>query len=183
MERQPIWKSKEREVSVAVELTPCDVSTQGYLNIREWDEKVVLRFLPHECFRGKLIAVEWNIQDNVKHRLTPEDEDFHLFEQVGERPEIRCPMSFFRDLKLPQTVLLRIKFEFDTFRAEPNWFGFLYFKNTYGDMEADSDAAYKIPRPKSGGCCPCDCDCCPEESDCEDYCEECPCADCAGKQH
>lgn len=170
MERKPIWKSKDNEVMAVVELTPCDVSTEGYLNIREWDEDITFRFLPHESFRGRLKAVEWNTQDNVKHRTTIDDEDFP-FEQVGERPEIRCPSSYFKALKLPQTVILRIKFEFETFRAEPNWYAFLYFKNTYGDMQADSDAAYKIPSKKHG--CDCDCDCdCDCKKDCFIPCDE-----------
>ena len=149
----------ENERSVIVNLTPQETTTQGFLRVKEWSEPVTFRFLPNPDFRGKLYSVEWNLQDNVKHTITAEAEDFSLFEQVGERPEIRIPSSFFDKLKLPPTALLRIRFQFDTFRAESVWYGFLYLKKTYGDMETGTDAAYKIPKPKtdSQGCC---CSCC-----------------------
>lgn len=151
----------QNEKTTIVELTPHDVSTDGYLKLQSNDQPVILRFLPDNDFRGTLIAVEWNLQDNVKHRITVEDEDFP-FVQVGERSEIRCPLSYFLSQDLPTTALLRIKFEFATFRAEPNWYGYLYLRKPYGDMEADSDAAYKIPRPVSSV-----------------HHEDCPCTDCA----
>lgn len=153
-------KTIENERTVIVNLTPQETTTQGFLRIKEWNEPVVFRFLPNPDFRGKLYSVEWNLQDNVKHTITAEDEEFSLFQQVGERPEIRIPSSFFDNLELPSTALLRIRFQFDTFRAESVWYGFLYLKRTYGDMEEDTDAAYKIPKLKTAkddncSCCSC----------------------------
>lgn len=157
---------KQYEKTAIVNLTTSSVSTDGYLNVREWGQPMLLRFLPHPDFRGKLISVEWNTQDNVKHRITEEDEEFALFTQIGERPEINCPSSFFDDKGLPSTALVRIRFEFNTFRAERVWYGYLYLRKTYGDMQADTDAAYKIPRPKVASNYDCLCKTCACVTDC-----------------
>lgn len=131
------------ERSTVVNLIPYPTTTQGFMIVHEYKQPVIFRFLPNPNFRGKLVSVEWNIQDNVKHTITSDDEVFSLFEQVGERPEIRVSSSFFDTLDLPATANLRIKFHFDTFRAESSWYGFLYIKRTYGDMEEESKVPYK----------------------------------------
>lgn len=154
-----------------VNMIPEETTTSGFLKIKEWDQPIMFRFLPREDFRGKLKSIEWNCQDNVKHRITAEDEEFKLFRQIGERPEVKVPSSFFESLDLPETAFIRIRMEFDTFRMEPVWYAYLVLKNAYGDRQKDSDAAYKIPRKGSGlGCEDC-CDC--EEGCCEDcsYCD------------
>lgn len=173
-------QTKQNENTVIVNLTPHSITTDGYLYIREEEQPAILRFLPNPRFRGRLKSVEWNVQDNVKHTITEEDEDFKWFSQVGSRPEIQCSTEFFDNLDIPNGTTLRIRFEFETFRAEPVWYGFLYIVKAYGDMQADTDAAYKIPRPQSSttsssscenSSCNCDCHTSCDECDEKDHCE------------
>jgi hypothetical protein len=120
--------------------TTAEGSSGGLLQIKEWGQSIDFSFTQEKDFRGTLIAVEWNGPDNVKHRLTAEDEAFALFSQVGERPEIRVPSSWFASLGLSGTFVMRLKFEFQTFRQEPSWYAHLYFKDAYGDQ----NAPYKV---------------------------------------
>lgn len=125
-----------------IKAVPTEESPQGYMKIKEYGQNINMHFMMADDFRGKLSAVTWNLPDNVKHKITAEHEDWKLFKQVGERPEIVVPSSWFDNMKLPKTARLRIKFEFDTFRYNPVWYAFLYLKQAYGDQ----NPPYKIPR-------------------------------------
>lgn len=132
-----------------VHMTPYEITTSGYLKVTEWGENIIFKFQPDPDFRGKLSAIEWNVNDNVKHRISSEDDEFSLFRQVGERPEIEIDSSWLKTLDIPISVssVLRIKMEFETFRHEPHWYAFLNLVVAQGDMVHDSKAAYKIPKP------------------------------------
>lgn len=130
--------------TATVLMTPKETTTTGYLKIKEWEQPMVFKFLPDADFRGSLKSVEWNVEDNVKHIIKSGDKEFDFFKQVGERPEIEVSSDWIDSLGLAGTKLLRIRFEFDTFRMEPVWYAFLYLKRAYGDIQKDSDAAYKV---------------------------------------
>lgn len=132
------------ERTTIVEMTPCESTTNGFLKIKEWGQPMLLKFQPDTDFRGTLKSVEWNVQDNVKHTISEDDPDFKFFNQVGERPEITVSSDWIESLGLEDTVLLRLRFEFETFRMEPVWYAYLYLKKAYGDIQADSDPAYKV---------------------------------------
>lgn len=154
-----------------VKMTPQETTTEGYLKIKEWGQPMLFKFQQDPDFRGKLSSVEWNTDNGEKHRLTAEDEDFALFSQVGERPEVEVPSSWFEGLGLGEAVLLRLRFEFETFRMEPVWYGYLYLKTQYGDMDLNSKAAYKLGVGASGVSKP---DCCYKDTDkCCGCCDEC----------
>lgn len=136
--------------TVMVPMTPKEITTDGYLKIKEWDQPVIFRFCPDTDFRGTLKSVEWNVEDNVKHRIRNGDKEFDYFSQVGERPEIEVSSDWIDSLGLEGTTLLRIRFEFDTFRMEPVWYAFLYIKRAYGDIQSDSTAAYKVTDNQDG---------------------------------
>lgn len=126
-----------------IKAVPTEESPQGYMKIKEYGQNINMHFMMADDFRGTLKAVTWNLPDNVQHRITVEDEDWQLFKQVGERPEIVVPSTWFESMKLPKTAQLRIKFEFDTFRYNPVWYAYLYMKQAYGDQ----DPPYKAPKP------------------------------------
>lgn len=131
-----------------VNMTPKEVATDGFLKVKEWDQPVTFRFLPDPDFRGKLKSVTWNTQNGIEHLLTEEDEAFALFQQVGERPEITVSSDWIESLGLKDTVLLRIRFEFETFRMEPVWYAYLFLKQPYGDSQENAEVAYKISSTK-----------------------------------
>ena len=91
-----------------VQMTPTEQTSDGLLKIKEWKQPMIFRFLPHKDFRGTLKSVEWNLKDNVKHCLTDKDEDFELFEQVGERPEINVSSSWLEGLGLEALRFLEL---------------------------------------------------------------------------
>lgn len=125
--------------------TPDEMTTNGFMKIKEWGQEINLRFLMDPEFRGKLTAVVWNTPDNKKKRITADDEEWSYFSQVGERPEIDVPSTWLDTLGLSGTVQLRIKFEFDTFRHDPSWYAYLYIKEPYGDL----NPPYKAPKPQT----------------------------------
>lgn len=125
-----------------IKAVPTEESPQGYMKIKEYGQNINMHFMMADDFRGTLKAVTWNLPDNVQHKITVEDEDWQLFKQVGERPEIIVDSSWFDTMKLPKTAQLRIKFEFDTFRFNPVWYAYLYMKQAYGDQ----DPPYKAPK-------------------------------------
>ena len=127
-----------------IKAVPTEESTQGYMKVKEYGQNINMHFMMAEDFRGKLKAVTWNLPNNVKHRISAEDdpEQWKLFRQVGERPEIVVDSSWFDTMKLPKTAQLRIRFDFDTFRYNSSWYAFLYLKQAYGDQKPP----YKIPK-------------------------------------
>lgn len=145
---------------------PNEFTTCGFMRIKEWGHDINLRFLMPEDFRGKLIKVTWNVEDNVKHEVTAEDEAWSLFQQVGERPEVIIPSTWLDSLGLEGTVRLRVMLSFDTFRQNPDWYAYLYLKTPYGDSNAAYLAGSTVKPGGSpsggGGCCP---DCCCDETD------------------
>lgn len=126
-----------------IKAVPTEESTQGYMKIKEWGQNINLHFMMADDFRGKLTAVTWNLPNNVKHTITADMEEWAQFKQVGERPEIVVPSTWFNSMKLPKTAQLRIKFEFETFRYNTVWYAYLYIKQAYGDQEPP----YKVPKP------------------------------------
>lgn len=136
-----------------VKMTPNEITTEGYLKLKEEGQPMELRFLADPDFRGRLTSVTWNLPDNVKHELTAaETENFtELFKQVGERPEIDVSTDWIDSLELPNSALLQLRFEFETFRMEPVWYAYLYIKTPFGDAQTDSDVPYKVPKPTSSG--------------------------------
>lgn len=127
-----------------VPMTPNETSTDGFLRLRETGQPAVLKFQPDPDFRGTLISVEWNLPDGVIHRIEPIDDEFAQFNQVGQRPEIEVSTEWIESLGLPVNAFIRIRFEFHTFRREPVWYAYLYFRSAYGDEAKDSDAPYLI---------------------------------------
>lgn len=125
-----------------IKAVPTEESTQGYMKIKEWGQNINLHFMMADDFRGRLSAVTWNLPNNVKHKITADMEEWRLFTQVGERPEIVVPSTWFDSMKLPKTAQLRIKFEFETFRYNPVWYAYLYIKQAYGDQ----NPPYKVPK-------------------------------------
>lgn len=114
-------------------------------------------------FRGRLKKITWNVEDNVKHEITEENEEWLLFSQVGERPEIVVNSTWLDTLELSGTVRLRVMFSFDTFRQNPDWYAYLYLKTINGD----NNAAYLSGSTanKSGKC---EDDCCCTKVDIDD---------------
>lgn len=154
---------------------PNEFTTMGFMKIKEWGHDIDLRFLMPSDFRGKLSKITWNKEDNDKHIITPEDESWSLFQQVGERPEIIVPSTWLDSLELSGTVRLRIMFSFDTFRQNPDWYAYIYLKTINGDPNAAYLMGSTVNPGGSGdggkGHRPCPCD----------YCEcLCPCSDCDG---
>lgn len=153
---------------IDIKTNPNEFTTLGFMKIKEWGHDIDLRFLMPKDFRGKLVKITWNVEDNDKHIITSEDEDWTLFQQVGERPEIVVPSTWLDSLELEGTVRLRIMFSFDTFRQNPDWYAYLYLKTVNGDL----DAPYLAGSTKKGGgcgkkkCCNCQCDTC-------DCCDDC----------
>lgn len=148
---------------------PNEFTTDGYMRIKEWGHDIDLRFLMPKDFRGRLVKVTWNIEDNEKYVITSEDETWSSFEQVGERPEVIVHSSWLDSLGLSGTVRMRIMFSFDTFRQNPDWYAYLYLKTINGD----SNAPYLLnstakPGGKSCDCGDCCCDCCEHKNTDED---------------
>ena len=75
-----------------IRTTPNELTTEGYMKVKEYDEPMTFRFVMDKDFRGKLKSVTWNISDNVDHVITPESAEFERFRQVGERPEIEVEL-------------------------------------------------------------------------------------------
>lgn len=119
---------------IDIQTVPDELTTNGFMKIKEWGQNIILRFLMEPDFRGKLTAVVWNTPNNVKTRIVPGDSSWVYFKQIGERPEIEVPSEWLQTLELSGTVQLRIKFEFDTFRQNPSWYAYLYLKEPYGDL-------------------------------------------------
>lgn len=120
---------------------PDELTTNGFMKIKEWNQDITLRFLMDPDFRGKLVSVTWNTPNNEETVITSQDESWSYFQQVGERPEIDVLSSWLDTLGLKGTVQLRVKFEFDTFRQNPSWYAYLYIKEPYGDL----NPPYKVP--------------------------------------
>lgn len=133
-----------------VNMTSQEITTEGYLKLKEQGEPMLLRFLPDPNFRGKLLSVTWTLPDNVQTTLTRENTaNFdELFTQVGERPEIVVSTDWIDSLQLAYPALFSLKFEFETFRLEPVWYAYLYIKSPYGDAQADAKAAYLVDDTK-----------------------------------
>lgn len=148
---------------VDIRTNPNEFTTCGFMKIKEWGHDIDLRFLMPKDFRGKLIKVTWNIEDNEKHVITEEDESWELFQQVGERPEVVVPSTWLDSLGLSGTVRLRVMFTFDTFRQNPDWYAYLYLKTVNGDPDAAYLAGSSVST--SGGCSG-NCDCCDSECCC-----------------
>lgn len=146
---------------IIVRTDPNEFTTNGYLKVKEWGHDIKLRFLMAEDFRGKLVSVQWNVEDGEKHVVTADDEAWSQFEQVGERPEVIVPFSWIESLGLEGTVRLRIMFRFETFRQNPDWFAFMYLMN----MEGDKNAPYYLTSDKKPGS---DTDCCCNDDEEED---------------
>lgn len=135
-----MYECEQNERTAMVPMSPYPESTRGHAVIKERQAGTVLRFLPRYNFRGKLKEVILNEGKTVLAHITAEDEEFALFEQVGERPEIRVPANWFDDKITEPSGMLRVTMKFDTFRQEDTWYGFLYIK-----LPADDpDAAYII---------------------------------------
>ena len=128
--------TEQYERTAIVPMSPVAESTRGRALIKERQAGTVLRFMPRYNFRGKLKEVTLNEGDKILCHLTAEDEEFALFEQVGERPEIRVPASWFDDKITEPSGMLRVKMVFDTFRQEDTWYGFLYIKLPADDPDA-----------------------------------------------
>lgn len=127
-----------------VKMTPLETTTEGYMKIKEHGQDMTLLFQARDDFRGKLSTITWSLPDGVEHTITPEDDDFAFFGQVGERPEIAVSNAWLTGLELPAIAQVRIKFTFDTFRMEPVWYAYLYIMTTYGDSDVDAKTPYKI---------------------------------------
>lgn len=141
---------------------PNEFTTCGFMKIKEWGHDIDLRFLMPHDFRGKLEKITWNVEDNEQHVITPDDEDWVLFQQVGERPEIVVPSTWLDTLDLSGTVRFRIMFSFDTFRQNPDWYAYIYLKTINGD----TNAPYLAGSTASKG--DCDSGCCCEPTDIDD---------------
>ena len=147
-----------------------EFESRGYMRIKEWGHDTILRFLMPEDFRGKLTKVTWQIDNGDKHVINAGCEEWGLFSQTGERPEITVPSTWLNTLGESGTTKLRIMFSFSTFRQNPDWFAYLYVKTANGDP----DAPYVIGSNKGGsgsgtgkGCENCTCE----------SCEGCSCCD------
>ena len=125
-------------------MTPNEITTDGYLKLKEAGQTSTLRFQASPDFRGMLKSVSWNLPDDVVHTITTDDEEFQNFKQVGERPEIEVSTDWLSSLELKYPATLRIKFEFTTFRMEPTWYAHLYIMTGYSDQAADADSAYLV---------------------------------------
>lgn len=132
--------------STIIPMTPNEITTDGFLRIREAGQPMTLKFQPAPDFRGKLIQVEWNLPDDVVHVINANDEAFKLFQQVGERPEIEVSANWLESLEIPKNALIRIKFRFETFRREPVWYAHLCIQSIYGDMAEDADSPYLVKK-------------------------------------
>ena len=148
---------------IDIRTNPNEFTTLGFMKIKEWGHDIDLRFLMPQDFRGRLKKITWNVEDNVKHEITEENEEWSLFSQVGERPEIVVNSTWLDTLELSGTVRLRVMFSFDTFRQNPDWYSYLYLKTINGD----NNAAYLSGSTanKSGKC---EDDCCCTKVDIDD---------------
>lgn len=148
---------------IDIRTNPNEFTTCGFMKIKEWGHDIDLRFLMPQDFRGRLKKITWNVEDNVKHEITEENEEWSLFSQVGERPEIVVNSTWLDTLELSGTVRLRVMFSFDTFRQNPDWYAYLYLKTINGD----TNAAYLSGSTanKSGKC---EDDCCCTKVDIDD---------------
>ena len=142
---------------IDIRTNPNEFTTCGFMKIKEWGHDIDLRFLMPQDFRGRLKKITWNVEDNVKHEITEESEEWSLFSQVGERPEIVVNSTWL------DTLRLRVMFSFDTFRQNPDWYAYLYLKTINGD----NNAAYLSGSTanKSGKC---EDDCCCTKVDIDD---------------
>lgn len=130
---------------IDIKAVPDELTTVGCMRIKEIGQEIDLRFLMDPDFRGKLISVTWNVQNSDdKTVITADDtEQWAYFKQVGSRPEIVVNSTWIGTLGLTKKVtVLRIKFEFDTFRFNPVWYAYLYLKQPYGDL----NPPYKVPK-------------------------------------
>lgn len=151
---------------IDIRTNPNEFTTRGFMKIKEWGHHIDLRFLMAKDFRGRLVKVTWNVEDNVKHEITAEDESWSNFVQVGERPEIVVSSTWLDTLELSGTVRLRIMFSFDTFRQNPDWYAYLYLKTINGDANAaylSNSTVNQGNSDTSGKCC-----CCCDNKDDED---------------
>lgn len=151
---------------IDIRTNPNEFTTNGFMKIKEWGHDINLRFLMPSDFRGRLVKVTWNVEDNVKHEIAEGDETWDLFQQVGERPEVVVPSTWLDSLGLSGTVRLRVMFSFDTFRQNPDWYAYLYLKTINGDP----NAPYILGSNKSGSGGGCNSNCC----------ENCQCDNCDG---
>lgn len=150
---------------INVHAVPDELTTAGFMKVKEANQDIILRFLMAPDFRGKLVSVSWNLFNDDKVTTIEGDnesdaEQWSYFNQVGERPEIDVPSTWLKTLGLSGTIRLRIKFEFDTFRQNPDWYAYLYIKDSYGDLEPP----YAVPNDSSSigssngsSCCNNDC--------------------------
>lgn len=156
---------------IDIHAVPDELTTAGFMKVKEAHQDIKLRFLMAPDFRGKLVSVSWNLFNDDKVTTIEGDneadaEQWAYFTQVGARPEIDVPSTWLDTLGLSGTVRLRIKFEFDTFRQNPTWYAYLYIKEPYGDL----NPPYEVPKSGSssssddGGCC--------DNTDCEDIDDE-----------
>ena len=153
---------------IDIHAVPDELTTAGFMRIKEASQDINLRFKMAPDFRGKLVSVSWNLFNSDEVTTISKDkesdaEQWSYFTQVGERPEIDVPSTWIDTLKLSGTIRLRIKFEFDTFRQNPSWYAYLYVKDAYGDL----NPPYKVPKDGSssdGSCC--------DDSDCADIDDE-----------
>ena len=130
---------------IDVKAVPDELTTVGCMKIKELGQEIDLRFLMDPDFRGKLISVTWNVQNSDEKTVITADnaEQWAYFKQVGSRPEIVVNSTWIGTLGLTKKVtVLRIKFEFDTFRFNPVWYAYLYLKEPYGDL----NPPYAVPK-------------------------------------
>ena len=141
---------------IDIRTNPNEFTTCGFMKIKEWGHDIDLRFLMPQDFRGRLKKITWNVEDNVKHEITEESEEWSLFSQVGERPEIVVNSTWLDTLELSGTVRLRVMFSFDTFRQNPDWYAYLYLKTINGDNNAaylSGSTANKSGKCEDKCCC------------------------------
>ena len=158
---------------INVHAVPDELTTAGFMQVKEANQDINLRFLMAPDFRGKLVSVSWNLfgDDNVttiEGDNEADAEQWSYFTQVGERPEIDVPSTWLNTLGLSGTIRLRIKFEFDTFRQNPACYAYLYIKEPYGDL----NPPYAVPRDGSSSSSSSDGSCCCDNTDCEDIDDE-----------
>ncbi len=130
---------------IDIKAVPDELTTVGCMKIKELGQEIDLRFLMDPDFRGKLISVTWNVQNSDEKTVITADnaEQWAYFRQVGSRPEIVVNSTWIGTLGLTKKVtVLRIKFEFDTFRFNPVWYAYLYLKEPYGDL----NPPYAVPK-------------------------------------
>lgn len=158
---------------IDIHAVPDELTTAGFMRIKEANQDINLRFLMDPDFRGKLSSVSWNLFNDDKITTIEGDneadaEQWSYFKQVGERPEIDVPSTWIDTLGLTGTIRLRIKFEFETFRQNPSWYAYIYIKQPYGDL----NPPYQVPKTGSSGSDTSDDSCCCDDTDCPEIDDE-----------